>query len=74
MINGRLMYNGSEGRYGIVVDGDWHDEGLHCGAGLSVLLPDGTWTDTRIELRGVDEWYLVGTPYSGQLDNIPVQV
>lgn len=49
MIDGRLEYDQERDRYLVVddVSGEELAE-LHCGHGLSVLLPDG-WTDTRIE-------------------------
>ena len=74
---GRLLWNSEELRFGVVRAGskywrDWIVPGLHCGACFEVMLPDGTWQQTRLEysdsLRGLGEysrWYLVGTSFSG---------
>ena len=42
MREGRLGYNSSNGRYGILSSDLWLDTGLHCGECLQVLL-DGSW-------------------------------
>ena len=62
MAEGRLSYNQEQDRYGLLVDGEWHHPGLHCGEGLEVEI-DGVWTPTRIEMDTTGLWYLVGTPY-----------
>ena len=37
---GRLGYNSSNGRYGLLSSDLWIDTGLHCGEGLEVLVDD----------------------------------
>ena len=39
MKQGRLGYNSSNGRYGLL-SSDWIDTGFHCGEGLEVLVGD----------------------------------
>lgn len=68
---GRLRYNEAQGRYGIEVQGEWWHEGLHCGEGLEVYY-EGKWIHTGIEMG--ESWYLVGTVYKGNLENIPVRI
>lgn len=48
MREGRLGYNSSNGRYGILLSDLWLDTGLHCGECLQVLM-DGKWMQTRME-------------------------
>lgn len=55
----QLTYNPTSERYEL--DG----VGLHCGDALTVLVVNGLtgsmeWIDTRIEMDGNNEWYLVG--------------
>ena len=45
MREGRLGYNSSNGRYGILLSDLWIDTGLHCGECLQILL-DGRWVQT----------------------------
>lgn len=52
----------------------WERDGLHCGETLSVQLPGGDWADTRIEMTAKGEWYLVGTPYHGDLEYIKARI
>ena len=70
MIEGRLGYNAENGRYGII-DGDfWENDGLHCGECLEILVED-EWVSTRMELAWEEDgqkWYLVGTPFCGDLE------
>ena len=40
MREGRLGYNSSNGRYGILSSDLWIDTGLHCGECLEVLVDD----------------------------------
>ena len=71
MIEGRLGFNADNGRYGIL-DGDfWENNGIHCGETLEVLVDD-KWVQTRMELAWGEEkeWYLVGTPYRGNLEYV----
>ncbi len=41
MKQGRLGYNSSNGRYGLLSSDLWIDTGFHCGEGLEVLVFDG---------------------------------
>ena len=40
MKQGRLGYNSSNGRYGLLSSDLWIDTGFHCGEGLEVLVDD----------------------------------
>ena len=58
MKQGRLGYNSSNGRYGLLSSDLWIDTGFHCGEGLEVLVGD-EWVQTRMEMNLAREWYLV---------------
>mgnify|MGYP004554285569 FL=1 len=73
MREGRLGYNSSNGRYGILLSDLWLDTGLHCGECLQVLM-DGKWMQTRMEMDAERNWYLVGTPYRGDLEYIRARI
>ena len=60
MKQGRLGYNSSNGRYGLLSSDLWSDTGFHCGEGMEVLVDD-EWVQTRMEMNLAREWYLVGT-------------
>ena len=45
MKQGRLGYNSSNGRYGLLSSDLWIDTGFHCGEGLEVLVGD-EWVQT----------------------------
>ena len=47
--------------------------GFHCGECLEVLLDD-EWVQTRMEMNPAREWYLVGTPYCGDLEYILARI
>ena len=49
MKQGRLGYNSSNDRYGLLSSDLWIDTGFHCGEGLEVLLDD-KWVRTRMEM------------------------
>ena len=66
MKEGRLGYNSYNKRYGLLSSDLWIDTGFHCGECLEVLLDD-EWVQTRMEMNPAREWYLVGTPYCGDL-------
>lgn len=70
-ISGRLGYNPANGRYGLLNGDDWLDVGFCCGECLEVLI-DNKWIPTRMEMS--DEWYLIDTPYKGDLEYIPARV
>jgi hypothetical protein len=59
MKQGRLGYNSSNDRYGLLASDLWIDTGFHCGEGLEVLVDD-KWVRTRMEMNPAREWYLVG--------------
>ena len=48
MKQGRLGYNSSNNRYGLLASDLWIDTGFHCGEGLEVLVDD-KWVRTRIQ-------------------------
>lgn len=72
---GRLGYNSSNKRYGLLVMDLWEDTGFHCGEGLEVQLPDSDeWVQTRMEMNNQRQWYLVGTPYVGDLEYVRARI
>jgi len=73
MAEGRLGYNSSNGRYGLLVLDIWEDTGFHCGECLEVMV-DGRWVNTRMEMSADREWYLVDTPYHGDLEYIRARI
>lgn len=73
MREGRLGYNSSNGRYGILSSDLWIDTGLHCGECLQILM-DGKWVQTQMEMDVARNWYLVGTPYRGDLEYIRARI
>ena len=73
MKQGRLGYNSSNDRYGLLASDLWIDTGFHCGEGLEVLVDD-KWVRTRMEMNPAREWYLVGTPYCGDLEYVQVKI
>ena len=48
MKQGRLGYNSSNDKYGLLASDLWIDTGFHCGEGLEVLVDD-KWVRTRME-------------------------
>ena len=73
MIQGRLGFNHENGRYGLLISDLWEHEGFHCGEPLEVIV-DEKWVSTRMEMNMSNEWYLVGTPYSGDLEYILARI
>lgn len=72
-IEGRLGYNEENGRYGLLVTDLWEDTGFYCGECLEVLVDD-KWVETRMEM-GIDrKWYLVDTPYYGDLEFVRARI
>ena len=69
MREGRLGYNCENGRYGLLTMDLWIDTGLHCGGCLEVLVDDQR-VQTRVEMKMVREWYLVGKPIWGEREYI----
>ena len=47
----------------------WIDTGFHCGECMEVLVDD-QWVKTGMEMNLAREWYLVGTPYCGDLEYV----
>lgn len=72
-ITGRLGYNSANDRYGLLVSDLWEHEGFHCGEGLEVMVDD-KWVQTRMEMSADREWYLVGTPYHGDLEYVRARI
>lgn len=72
-VTGRLGYNSANGRYGLLVSDLWEDTGFHCGEGLQVLVDD-EWVDTCMEMNDSRKWYLVGTPYCGDLEYVQARI
>lgn len=70
---GRLGYNSSNGRYGLLVMDLWEDTGFHCGEGLEVEV-NGEWIATRMEMNPSQQWYLVDTPYVGNLEYVRARI
>ena len=47
--------------------------GLHCGDVFDVKV-NGKWIPTRIEMSYAGEWYLVDTPYKGNLEYVKARI
>lgn len=76
MITGRLGYNLENGRYGLLISDLWEKEGFHCGEAMEVYVDD-KWIPTRIEMSWGEndgKWYLVGTPYCGNLEYVRARI
>ena len=69
----RQWQNSYNKRYGLLSSDLWIDTGFHCGECLEVLLDD-EWVQTRMEMNPAREWYLVGTPYCGDLEYIRARI
>lgn len=72
-IEGRLGYNSENGRYGLLVSDLWEHTGFHCGEGLEVKVDD-KWVKTRMEMDIDRNWYLVDTPYTGDLEYVRARI
>ena len=64
MKQGSLGYNSSNGRYGLLSSDLW----------LLEVLVDDKWVQTRMEMNPAREWYLVGTPYCGNLEYVQAKI
>lgn len=67
MKQGRLSYNPSNDRYGVLVSDLWEHNGFHCGDSLQVKIDD-EWIDTSMEMdwnTGKGVWYLIGIGIKG---------
>ena len=72
-IEGRLGYNSENGRYGLLVSDLWEHIGFHCGECLDVKVDD-KWVKTRMEMDIDRNWYLVDTPYTGDLEYVRARI
>lgn len=72
-LTGRLGYNYQNDRYGLLISDLWEHDGFHCGEGLEVEI-DGSWIRTRMEMDSNRNWYLVGTPFSGDLEYVRARI
>ena len=72
-IEGRLGYNSENGRYGLLVSDLWEHTGFHCGECLEVKVDD-KWVKTRMEMDIDHNWYLVDTPYTGDLEYVRARI
>lgn len=72
-IEGRLGFNEENERYGLLVSDLWEHPGFCCGEPLEVLV-DGKWVQSRMEMSPSREWYLVGTPYRGDLEYVRARI
>lgn len=72
-VEGRLGFNDNNGRYGLLVMDLWEDTGFHCGESLQVEV-NGEWVNTRMEMDNALKWYLVGTPYKGNLEYVRARI
>ena len=76
MIEGRLVLNNANNRYGLFGTDSFEHEGFHCGEVMEVLY-HRKWIQTRIEMDWTAQgqfWYLVGTPYYGNLENVIARI
>lgn len=73
MKEGRLGYNQQNDRYGLLISDLWEHDGFHCGDCMEVLI-DGKWIPTRIEMDCSGLWYLVDTPFRGNLEYIRARI
>lgn len=73
MREGRLGYNQENDRYGLLSSYLWVHTGFHCGERIEVFVDD-KWISSRMEMNPRREWYLVGTPYSGNLEYIRARI
>ena len=72
-IEGRLGYNSENGRYGLLISVLWEHTGFHCGECLEVKVDD-KWVKTRMEMDIDHNWYLVDTPYTGDLEYVRARI
>ena len=72
-IEGRLGYNSDNDRYGLLVSDLWKHTGFHCGECLEVRVAD-EWVKTRMEMDVNRNWYLAGTPYTGDLEYVRARI
>ena len=51
----------------------WEHTGFHCGECLEVKVDD-KWVKTRMEMDSDRNWYLVDTPYTGDLEYVRARI
>ena len=73
MREGILGYHQENDRYGLLSSDLWVHTGFHCGERIEVFVDD-KWISSRMEMNPRREWYLVGTPYSGNLEYIRARI
>ena len=75
MQEGILKYNEMNNRYGLwnTRTSEWIDSGFHCGECVDVY-DCGKWMHSRVEMDMQRKYYLVGTSYRGNLENIPAKI
>ena len=76
MIEGRLVLNHTNNRYGLFGTDHFEYDGFHCGESMEVLY-NQKWIQTRMEMDWTAQgqcWYLVGTPYYGNLENVIARI
>ena len=61
------------GRYGLLVSDLWEHTGFHCGECLEVKVDD-KWVKSRMEMDIDRNWYLVDTPYTGDLEYVRARI
>ena len=75
MREGILKFNEENNRYGLW-DYDheyWIDNGFHCGECLDVFV-SGRWIHSRMEMGMQSQYYLVGTKFEKNLENISCRI
>ena len=72
-IEGRVGFNSQNGRYGLLVSDLWQHTGFNCGECLEVKVDD-KWVKTRMEMDIDRNWYLVDTPYTGDLEYVRARI
>lgn len=81
-IEGRLTYNSTNRMYGMVSIGFdpktgfidvWECDGFHPEDYLEVWM-DNQWLPTYMNIDRDGEWYLMCTPYVGDLEAVPVRI
>lgn len=72
-LTGTMTFNPDNERYGLAVNGRMEHYGFHCSEPLEVLV-DGVWMQTNMDMDCEGNWFLAGTPYKKDLENITVRV
>lgn len=75
-IYGRLGYNSSNDRYGLLESDLWVNDGFHCGEPLEVKV-NGKWVETTMEMlwdKSGSHWFLTETNYIENLEYIQARI